>query len=310
MPTKKPTAARNKPSQTSRLAAAIDKIAQRLDALENRPTVAAPVDAVASRLDMSWDPTPDTVEIPCPKEGTLLWASDIHFPYQCAKTCDIVLQFAQYKKPKIGILGGDIFDFYSISDFDRDPARSEDRLQVEFDAGRPFIEEFCKHCDVVLFLTGNHEIRGYRMLTETPGMYGLRGLELKKLAELPKKVQVLPYLTLAKIGGLYAQHGTIANRNTAKSTYEKFGRPMIVGHDHGAKTHIHVDLLTQESHATMVAGTCSDPMKAAWAKHPRWTKSFVSADLWTDTSGRPCFNAHHRIPSGNTLGVDGKVFRA
>lgn len=269
-----------------------------------------PLIDVAAGLDTSWDPRPVVVPIDYPREGRVLWISDVHFPYENKRALAIFLQYARDVKPHTIILGGDIYDFFAVSDFDRDPGRAGDFLQREFNAGRAFIEEVCRLTDNVLFLVGNHEFRAYKTLCANPGLYGLHALELSKLAGFPAMVKVYPYLTIVKLGRLHGTHGFFASQNTARTTYTRFQCSMIVGHDHGAGLHINVNPLSHESHAVAVAGTMSDMSQAAWAKHPRWTTSFIDVDMWTDNTGAPAFNIHHRLIVENSLRAEGRTYRA
>ena len=264
-------------------------------------------------IDTSWDPRPEVVPISYPKEGRVLIASDVHFPYENKPALRIFLQYARHLKSKLGwlklILNGDIYDFFAISDFDRDPDRASHTLQREFNAGRAFIEECCEIFDEVTVNVGNHCFRWYKTTCAHPGLYGLHATKLSSLAGFPAKIQVYPYLTILKMGRLHVTHGFFASQNTAKTTYNRFQCSMVVGHDHTAGLHVNVNSLTQESHVVAVAGTLSDVSQAAWAKHPRWTTSFIDVEMWTTNDGKPAFNLHHRLIVDNSLMADGKVFR-
>lgn len=265
------------------------------------------------KVDSIWHHAASTiVPIDTPKEGTLLWGSDVHFPYEDKRACDIFLKYAQHKKPHTCVLGGDIIDNYQLSDHDQDPARADHRLEYEFEALRPFAKELAKWCKNIHYIMGNHEERTYRLIQKVPALHGLDGLEFANLAKLPAKVKYYPYLTKLKMGRLYMHHGQIARGDgnaTAASTWKKFKRSMIVGHAHGAGTHMVVDALTKESWTVIVSGTLADWKSAHYTDMPAWNTGFVTADFWTDEDGQSCFNAQHRFVINNSLAADGKVFR-
>ncbi len=248
------------------------------------------------------------VDIETPNSGLTVWLSDIHYPYQDKRAMDVALAYIQAKKPHTVVLGGDIFDFYSVSDFDRDPDRLEDSLQAEFDSAQEDLKEICKNATNVQFIDGNHCYRLCRQISKNPGLYGLRSLEFRKMAGLPDKVKHYPYLTKLKQGKLYYHHGQIANQNTAKATYSKFGKSMIVGHAHRADTHFATDGLTGEGHSVLVSGTLCDFKEARYVDHPNWQLGFCTAEFY-EHNGESLFHSQHRLITNYSLVADGKVFK-
>ena len=58
-------------------------------------------------------------------DSTNAIANDFHGQYRDKKTCQLFFDFLRREKPDRVILAGDIGDFYTISKFDKDPARKE-----------------------------------------------------------------------------------------------------------------------------------------------------------------------------------------
>ncbi len=250
-----------------------------------------------------------TVDIATPKEGLTVWVSDVHHGYADYRALDVVLKYLQHAKPHTLVVGGDYYDAYSISSHDKEPARAMDTLQTEFDAGRPFLEEACKHARNVVFIQGNHEQRLERHIFEMSGLHGLHALDFASLAEMPSKIVCYPFLTKLRQGRLYWHHGQIASANTARATYTKFGVDMVCGHAHRADMHVHGDTLTGETKTVLISGHLCDVKKARYADYPSWSLGFASAQQWTERDGLQSFSLRHHLLQNYSVGIDGKVFR-
>jgi predicted phosphodiesterase len=259
--------------------------------------------------DAAWS---TTIEEKCPKEGTLVWISDLHVPYHNKKAIDLALTVIQDIQPFAVYVGGDVFDFYQISDFDREPIRATDTLQKEFDAGRYIFKELCNNTDNVLYFIGNHEYRMSKLIIRTaPGLYGLRSLNLTQAAELPQEVKIVPYLAQVKCGKVNYTHGEIVNKSgngVAFSMSKKYpGINLIQGHSHNADIHNQVFGNGHRTYA--VSGTLCDFKKARYVNNPNWTTSFIVVDYWTTNSGQQCFDIQHAKILNNTVMVHGKIYK-
>jgi len=112
--------------------------------------------------------------------------SDIHIPYQDHKAVDLSLQYAKKYKPDNLVINGDLLDFYSLSFFDKNPARKTS-IQEECDEGFKLLKQYrqavgnkCK-----IYLTeGNHEARLQKYLFKNPELESLRALRLPELLRL------------------------------------------------------------------------------------------------------------------------------
>lgn len=221
-----------------------------------------------------------TVELPAPKNGTVVWLSDVHVPFHHKRLCDIALKVIQKIRPDYVVLGGDIFDFYMGSDFEREPTRYKMNLQYEFDEGRYIFEEIVKYAKSTHFILGNHEDRMTRHLFRNPGLWGLRSLNLTQAAELPKQVKVHPYLTKLKIGDLSYHHGADPGKQRivlptylAAAAWRKHGRSIILGHHHRPDSYF----IRQNGmdYQVTVTGTMADPALLRYQDEPNWGLGFA-----------------------------------
>lgn len=70
--------------------------------------------------------------------GRIAWLSDIHVPYHDPRAVAAALAVLADFRPNLTVIGGDLYDCYSISRYSKDPDRRE-ALQDEFDAARPIL---------------------------------------------------------------------------------------------------------------------------------------------------------------------------
>jgi hypothetical protein len=102
--------------------------------------------------------------------------SDFHFPYHDADAVNAALSHAEAWKPDLFVINGDLYDCYSISRFDKDPARFNDHLQMQFDVAKPTVGRIdALGCDV-LYILGNHEAWLHQLIAKNPGLAKLRAL--------------------------------------------------------------------------------------------------------------------------------------
>jgi hypothetical protein len=145
------------------------------------------------------------------------------------------------------VLNGDVFDFYAISKFNRDPQRRF-LLQEEIDLGVEYMDALVKacgkQCKKKVFNIGNHTIRLETFLfTKAPELSGLRSLSLGKLlclAELGFSIhgEKNPFI----FEDCYYFHGRKYSKNAAYSAtayLKELQKSHVSGHHHHlAITHI------------------------------------------------------------------------
>lgn len=164
--------------------------------------------------------------------------SDIHRPFECPIALGLAMSFIGRLRPTRVHLLGDICDFYSISRFDKDPARKE-TLWDEIQSVKEFLGQLREIApdSQILYSEGNHENRLQRYLrSRAPELESLPALQLDSLLglkefEISWHRQERPY----KIGHLMFLHGTLVRKHagySARGHFEKWGCTLIHGHVH------------------------------------------------------------------------------
>lgn len=93
------------------------------------------------------------------KDGNILVASDIHFPYQDDTAITAFIDYAAVMQPEVIVLNGDLLDFYKLSRFSKDPSGKNPAEEIEM--VREFLANLrSKVPDAkIYYVIGNHETR-------------------------------------------------------------------------------------------------------------------------------------------------------
>ncbi len=171
--------------------------------------------------------------------------SDQHIPFQDPVLEQLSIDFLKEHKPKVIHLLGDILDFYSLSRFDKDPARLV-TLQEELDGATQYFEKLRAACPKarIIYSEGNHENRLRRYLwSQARALSNLRTLSFEELLGLNKyKIEWVDSHSPYRIGNLLFIHGELVRRASgasAKGHMDKFGCNVIHGHTHRLGAHYH-----------------------------------------------------------------------
>lgn len=166
--------------------------------------------------------------------------SDCHIPYHDKQVVDKFLKFVEdYEPDGIDIIG-DLIDCYSISRFDKNPARKsslQDELDQAYDFLKTLVEDVAvRGCDI-RYSEGNHEDRLRKLLwSKSKELSTLRDLSIPTLLHL-KDLGIKyhdaenPY----HIGDLWYVHGDVIKPDaglSAKTVAERIGGSVIMGHSH------------------------------------------------------------------------------
>lgn len=200
--------------------------------------------------------------------------SDVHFPYHDRAGWGLTLEVIKAVKPEIIFLGGDIIDFYSVSQYDKDPAR---KLTLQKDLDYTY-EELVKLRKLapkaeIVFLQGNHEHRLERYLhSKAEELSCLEALTLPNLLHLSSlKIKWIPNGTRIKIGKLWHIHGNEiagAGANVAKAKFDKLGSNVIFGHHHKLQSYTRRNY-DGDMHGAWANGCLSD-LQAEYAHFTDW----------------------------------------
>ena len=150
--------------------------------------------------------------------NTQIVLNDLHIPFHNTIAVKMVINFIREQRPGTIHLLGDCCDLYSVSKFDKDPARRFS-LQDELDAVRDWLRELrdCAPRARIIYSEGNHEYRLRKyLISEAKALAGLRSLTLEKLLDFDTlKIRFQPQDRPYRIGHLLFTHGQFVSRWSA-----------------------------------------------------------------------------------------------
>ncbi len=231
--------------------------------------------------DGGWEPAEINIPLEIkmgaePKTAAII--QDFHIPYHDPIAVDLTERLLQEVKPDLIIYPGDVFDFYQISNFDKDPARIKS-LQSDINQGRAM---FRRH--KIMFpdaikklLVGNHEKRLLHFLwTKASELSSLTCLTLEELFNLKEyDIELIAYEQGLMINEVFlVLHGEIASIHsgyTAKRMYEKHGGCGICGHCHRLGSYYKRDRFGIWG---WWENGCLCHLTPDWIKNPNWVQGF------------------------------------
>ncbi len=173
------------------------------------------------------------------KRLTRIVLPDVHFPFQDNKLLKVWLEHVDELKPDGIDIIGDLLDCYSLSRFDKNPARKA-VLQDELDFAHRFLismkELAGRGCDI-RYSEGNHEDRLRKMLWgKVPELAKLRNLTIPDLLGL-KKLGIAWHSTQNpyKIRDLWFTHGDLLRKHagmSARAKADAIHGSVMIGHCH------------------------------------------------------------------------------
>lgn len=164
---------------------------------------------------------------------------DVHFPFHDSELVRKWLEHLGELKPNGVDIIGDLIDCYSLSRFDKNPARKAD-LQVELDLARSFLEAIRQiggqGCDI-RYSEGNHEDRLRKLLWgKSPQLVSLRDLTIPQMLGLKKlNIKWHPTQKPYQIWGVWYTHGDILRTSagmSARAKADMIHGSVIMGHCH------------------------------------------------------------------------------
>lgn len=164
--------------------------------------------------------------------------SDIHFPYHDKTALKAAVNHGIKENVDCIILNGDILDFYSLSDFSKDPSKPTFRAEIEL--GKWFLTELRKAFPKakIYYKIGNHEMRLERYLkVKAPEIFDSEEFKLSILLEFAKNnVILVDKYSIIKAGNLNIIHGHEYRGSggvyPAKYIYNKTKENTLCGHYH------------------------------------------------------------------------------
>lgn len=133
----------------------------------------------------------------------LFFWPDTHWPYHDKNAVKLAFKAARAFKPDHLIVGGDLFDFYAVSDYSKHPKRKA-LLADELEGATEFIQELEALAPKRTFLEGNHEFRLEKYLcTQAPQLFGITSTQ--KVLGLDRW-KFVPFTSHTKLGSLFLCH--------------------------------------------------------------------------------------------------------
>jgi hypothetical protein len=204
-------------------------------------------------------PGPPRVHGPTPRADALIKVfiqPDSHHPYHDKRALELILRVLEWTKPEIGLVLGDHWDFFAISDHRKDPNRRLD-LESEIASGNATLLDY-ERLGIFkrkIICEGNHEWRLQRYIADKASeVYrALAPAGLLQTRSLPESLNLkargwewVPYMDYGRIGDLYFTHDVQKAGKTAhESAQADFGRSSVIGHTHQMRLMIRGDVLGQ-----------------------------------------------------------------
>ena len=173
------------------------------------------------------------------KHLTRIVLPDTHFPFQDKRLLASWMSHLECLEVNGVDILGDLLDCYTLSRFDRNPARKAS-FQDEIDEAKDFLSGIRflggKDCDI-RYSEGNHESRLRKILWgKIPELAGLRNLTIPKLLGL-KKLEIKWHGTQNPyhIRDLWFTHGDLLRKHAGMSARAKSDDShcsLMVGHTH------------------------------------------------------------------------------
>lgn len=205
----------------------------------------------------------------------LIAFNDMQIPFQDQDAVDVVLKFSRDFDPTHLVVPGDGFDFYLMSDFDKNPSR-QFRFKEELEVGHKVIRdiELATPKADRYWIDGNHEDRLRRWLWRHGAMLSnLPSLEPAQLMHLsPDSWTHLKYGSSINVMGFVIEHGDGGATNMAPRMFARRGTSGLCGHSH----RLHDFHVTNASGAhRYIENGCLCSLKPEFVARPNWQWGFT-----------------------------------
>jgi hypothetical protein len=228
-----------------------------------------------------WEPT--EINIPLKIETgrepkTIAVIGDLQIPYHDADILGLTEDFLIEIQPDFLVYNGDVFDFYALSDFDKNPNRIN-RMQDEINIARAILR---RHKMILpkakkKFTLGNHEDRLRRFLwTRARELATLDCLTVEELFKLKEyDIELIAYEQGLMVNDIFLIiHGNIASVHsgyTAKRMFERHGGCGITNHCHRGGSFYKRDRFGVWG---WWENFCLCHLNPDWIKNPNWVQGF------------------------------------
>jgi predicted phosphodiesterase len=238
--------------------------------------------------------------------GRVLVLSDIHLPFQDNAAIEAALKHGDEFRPHAILVNGDLFDFYMLSRFDKNPTMP--KVSAELEAGRQFWSHVRARFPKAKlhFKLGNHDSRWMTYLCQAaPLLADIAGIcdgWEEPSGIRANRVTVIGDERPIMLGKLMVLHGHEKGRgisspvNPARGAFLRLLTSVLEGHSHRQSEH---DERTASGQVIACRSTgCLCGLSPSYARFNKWSQGF--ATVLVEKGGDYRVNLH-RI-------IDGRVF--
>lgn len=222
----------------------------------------------------------------------ILVLSDIHIPYQDNDALELALAYGETFRPNTILINGDLFDFYKLSHFAKNPTATS--IKEELALGKVFLSHLSDRFPRVrkVFKLGNHDERWYKYLeSEAPEISDIDEIKegwQKACGILANKVEVVGDQRAVMAGKLRILHGHEKGRgisspvNQARGAFLRLLSSVLEGHGHRSSEHTE---RTADGNTIVCRSTgCLCGLDPEYAPYNKWDHGFATVEVAKDGS--------------------------
>lgn len=239
--------------------------------------------------------------LPQPKESLKDWGilkitgdykvlilADIHIPYYNATALRVAVAHGVEYDVNFILLNGDIFDFFSISRWEKDPRKRD--FPEELNACKQFLmwlrEQFPKAR--IIFKIGNHEERYERYLIQkAPELLGVPSFELSSMMEFDNLgIELVKDMIPIRLNSLYVIHGheyksSISNPvNPARGLFLRAKTSTLCSHFHQSSSQTEKDI--GDKVVSCWSTGCLSELHPEYMPLNKWNYGFATIETYGD----------------------------
>lgn len=219
----------------------------------------------------------------------VIFPTDEHHPYANPKALSVAMQIAEDFEPDLRIAGSDAVDFYSLSNFNKDPGRIKaGGLQNEINAwakSQRAWKDATPNADVK-FIEGNHEDRLRRWLWKNPELHGLDALKLENVMLFDElDITMVPGGEIILHDRVRIAHGSRISKHSAYTAKAemvdevRFEYSSLTGHTHRGGT---IYFTKRNGWVEGMECFCLCDLDPEYVTNPNWQNGIVLATVTKD----------------------------
>ncbi len=218
--------------------------------------------------------------------------SDLHIPYQSNVAVEAALEWGESFKPDGIVIDGDLWDFYQLSRYDKNPTL--EKVSGELRAGKQALHHLRKRFPRarIIFKKGNHDerwddymFRVAPLLADMPEI--VNGWQTA--AGIPEnRIEVVGDQRPIMLGKLPVFHGHELGKamfspvNPARGAFLRAHHTILVGHSHQTSGHADTNVWHEETFCWSMGCLCD--LTPEYARVNRWNWGFAAVSVFKDGS--------------------------